>query len=95
MINTNSALYIGLVVACVLDNAPKATIHVVRVHGTRHNDGYMIRGMVKAGSGAEARSVHADHYFTDAETRAASAQHLTDSARIAGDSIGAQLARAT
>ncbi len=92
MIETNSAMYIGIVVACVLDNCPSAVVHTERMGAP---DGYRIRGMVKVGEGATARSVHADHEFLDAETRSVAAQYLTDSARRAGDSIGVQLARAT
>lgn len=94
MINTNSALYIGLVVACVLDNCPTANVHVERIVSAA-GEGYRVRGMRKVGEGAVARSVHADHSFLDAETRAVAAAHLTHSARVAGDSIGVQLLRAT
>ncbi len=95
MINTNAALYIGIVTACVLECAPDASVRTERNEKITMPPGYRIVGMRKVGSGSDARSVVAEHMFLDAEVRDASAQHLGDSARIAGDSIGAQLARAT
>ena len=86
MITTNSALYMGIVSACVLDRCPDATIHIERAPG-----GYHIDAMRKVGAGADARSFVSRHAFLDAETSAVSSQALTDAARIAGNGLGAIL----
>jgi hypothetical protein len=89
MIQKNAALYIGIVTACVLDRCPDATVHTERRPGS-----YEMTCMRKVGVGTEARSVFDRHTFFEAETAAVSANALTESARVAGETIGVTLAAA-
>ncbi len=89
MINENSAIYIGIVTAVVLERCPTATVHTERSAG-----GYEMTCMRKAGVGKDAISVFDKHNFSDAETRAVSAAALAAAARTAGETIGASLVNA-
>jgi hypothetical protein len=97
MIVTNAALYIGMVTACILDNCPKAIVHVERTvstPGTPTVEGYTVTGTVKVGTGASARSFQSGHQFTIGEVANASGEFLVKSARMAGDQLGVILAQA-
>ncbi len=87
MIVTNSAIYLGMMQACVLEQCPAAVLHTARVDG-----GYIVTGMVKSGTGADAKSMAQVHAFRDAETMAALTGELTAAARMAGDGMGRTLA---
>lgn len=89
MIQTNAALYIGIVTACVLDRCPDATVHTERRPGS-----YEITCMRKVGTGETTRSVFDKHLFYEAETAAVGANALTEAARAAGETIAHSLASA-
>lgn len=91
MINTNSAMYVGLLTTCILDRCPGATVHVTRVLGAT-GGGYELTAMVKVGTGTEARSGVRVHVFRDSETATRSAGDVATAARVAGDEIGNTLA---
>jgi hypothetical protein len=93
MITANSAIYIGIFTACVLDNCPTAVIHVERI-ASPVKPGYVIIGMRKAGEKGDAASAASKHEFYDEETRARSGADTSSAARIAGDQMGILLAGA-
>lgn len=93
MINTNSALYLGILQACVLERCPSATLLAKRLEGNV-NRGYEVTGMIKVGEGSGARSFASVHSFLDHETNAQTPRLLTEAARLAGDDMGAILASA-
>lgn len=93
MITANSAIYIGIFTACVLDNCPTAVVHAERID-SNVKSGYRITGMCKTGKGEGARSVASVHEFFDEETRSRSGADASAAARIAGDQMGILLAGA-
>lgn len=89
MIITNSALYMGLVTACILERCPDALVHIARTE-----NGYEVSGTRKVGTGTAARSFLEAHRFLDSETASFETSGLTYAARLAGDGVGARLAGA-
>ena len=87
MIQSNSAMYLGILTACVLERCPAATVIV-----TRESGGYEIRGSVKYGPGKGEGSAFQSHRFLDAETVGIREVDLRMAARISGDDKGAALA---
>lgn len=90
MIQTNAAIYLGIVTACILEGCSSALVMVTRVPG-----GYEVKGSVKYGLGKGEGSCFMAHTFRDAETQVSDTSDLTNAARLAGDQIAASLRHAS